>query len=225
MSFKLASIVALGCVYSQHLRGSAPASDSLWGVTAAAADDGLWQLIPADLWADVNVQSATPRPRESIWDDAGTTAAALPPAPAPDSTSTVGFTLQDDAGNDALASSGCLTGAALASPRLHLRLRISSDVRVVLTPTPNVFAPGVVGGSVAAPVAYSSNDHDDGNGDGNDGDGVQAAVTFNCDAARASGDVRGLVVAAAAGAAAAAATASSAGATTATANTTTSADG
>merc|ERR1719261_909032 len=130
MSFKLVSIVALGCVYSQHLRGSAPASDSLWGATAATADDDLWQLIPADLWADVNVQTATPRPTESIWDDAGTTATALPPAPTPDSTSTVGFTLQDDAGN-----------AALASPRLHLRLHISGDVRVVLTPTPNVFAP------------------------------------------------------------------------------------
>merc|ERR1719473_554290 len=98
MSFKLVSIVSLGCVYSQHLRGSAPASDSLWGATAATADDDLWQqLIPADLWADVNVQTATPRPTESIWDDAGTTAAALPPppapapAPAPDSTSTVGF--------------------------------------------------------------------------------------------------------------------------------------
>merc|ERR1719473_289136 len=214
MSFKLVSITALGYVYSQRLRGSA--SDSLWGETAATADDDLWQLIPADLWADVNVKSANPRPTESIWDDASTTAAALSPAPTPDSTSTVGFTLQDDAGNDALASSGCLTAAALASPRLHLRLRISNDVRVVLTPTPNVFAPGVVGGSVAAPAAYSSNDHDDGNGDDNDGDGVQAAVTFSCDAARASGDVRGLVVAAAA----AAATASSAGATTATATAT-----
>merc|ERR1719478_602920 len=83
MSFKLVSIVALGCVYSQHLRGSAPASDSLWGATAATADDDLWQLIPADLWADVNVQTATPRPTETIWDDAGTTAAALPPPPPP----------------------------------------------------------------------------------------------------------------------------------------------
>merc|ERR1719473_2016487 len=214
MSFKLVSITALGYVYSQRLRGSA--SDSLWGETAATADDDLWQLIPADLWADVNVKSANPRPTESIWDDASTTAAALSPAPTPDSTSTVGFTLQDDAGNDALASSGCLTGAALASPRLHLRLRGSGGVRVVLTRTPNLFAPGVIGGSVAAPVAYSSNDHGNGDGDGNDGDGVQAAVTFSCDAARASGDVRGLVVAAAA----AAATASSAGATTATATAT-----